>query len=90
MFGPVRFADDFRIRFNNEQYELLNKIDVVLHINIQWLRQLGHVVRMEENAPPDGFLMRKSAEVGKGDDLVSLGRKKIEEAMSSFDVSKWK
>ena len=44
-------GDDFHIRFNSELYELLNDIDVVQRINIQRLRWLGHVVRMEEDAP---------------------------------------
>ena len=50
-FGPVRVGDDFRIRFNSELYELLNDMDVVQRINIQRLRWLGRVVRMEEDAP---------------------------------------
>ena len=51
IFGPVRVGDDFRIRFNSELYELLNDMDVVQCINIQRLRWLDHVVRMEEDAP---------------------------------------
>ena len=51
IFGPVQVDDDFRIRFNSDLYELLNEIGVVQHINIQRLRWLGHVVRMEENTP---------------------------------------
>ena len=47
----MRVGDDFRIRFNCELYELLNDMDVVQRINIQRLRWLGHVVRMEEDAP---------------------------------------
>ena len=46
----MRVDDDFRIQFNIGLYELLNDIDVVQRINIQ--RLLGHVVRMEEDAPP--------------------------------------
>ena len=38
IFGPVRVADDFRIRYNSELYKLLNDMDVVQRINIQWLR----------------------------------------------------
>ena len=50
IFGPVRVGDDFRIRFNSELYELLNYMDIVQRINIQRLRWLGQVVRMEEDA----------------------------------------
>ena len=51
IFGLVRVGDDFRIRFNSELYELLNDIDIVQRINIQRLRGLAYVVRMEEDAP---------------------------------------
>ena len=51
IFGPVRAVDDFRIRFNSELYELLDDKDVVQRNNIQRLCWLGHVVRIEENAP---------------------------------------
>ena len=47
IFSPVRVGDDFRIRFNSELYELLNDMDVGQRINIQRLRWLGHVVRMD-------------------------------------------
>ena len=46
-----RVGDDFRIRSNSELYELLNDMDVVQLLNIQRLRWLGHVVRMEWDAP---------------------------------------
>ena len=49
ILGPVRVSGDFQIRFNGELYELLNDMDVVQYINIQRLRGLGHVVRMEED-----------------------------------------
>ena len=47
----MRVGDDFRIRSSSELYELLNGIDVEQRINIQLLRWLGHVVRMEKDAP---------------------------------------
>ena len=51
IFGPVRVGDDFRIGFNSELYELLNDMYVVQRINIQRLRWLDYVVRIEEDAP---------------------------------------
>lgn len=43
---------DFHMRSNNELYEeLLNDMDVAQRITIQRLRSLGHVVRIEDNAP---------------------------------------
>ena len=74
IFGSVLVGDDFRIRFNNELYELLNDIDFVQSTNIQRLSWIGHDVRMGEDVP--ARRMRKSAEVGEKDDFVSVGRTK--------------
>ena len=38
-------------RYNFELYELLNDMDVVQRINVQRLRWVDHVVRMEEDTP---------------------------------------
>ena len=52
IFGAVRVGNNFRIRYNSELYKLLNDdLDVVQRINIKRLRWLGHVVRLEEDAP---------------------------------------
>ena len=51
IFGPVRVGDDYRIRMNHELYELYEDIDIVQRITIQRLRWLGHVFRMDEEAP---------------------------------------
>ena len=48
ILGPVRVGDDSHIRFNFELYKLFNGIDVVRRINIQRMRWLGHIVRMED------------------------------------------
>ena len=45
----MRIGYDFRTRFNSELYEVLN--EVVQRINIQRLRWLGHVFRMEKDVP---------------------------------------
>jgi len=51
IFGPIRVGGDYRIRWNDELYELYGDIDIVKRINVSRLRWLGHVVRMEEQAP---------------------------------------
>ena len=61
IFGPVRVGDDYRIRTNREPYELFNDMDVAKRINNQRCRWLGHVVRMDEDAPPRRVV---DAEVG--------------------------
>ena len=47
----MRVGHDFRIRSNSELFELLNDIAVVQRINIQRLRWLGYLVRMDEDVP---------------------------------------
>ena len=51
IFGPVQDGDDYRIRTNLEMYELFNDMDVAKRINNQRFRWLGHVFRMDEDAP---------------------------------------
>ena len=50
IFGSVRVGNDYRMLSHSELCELLNDKDVVQCINVQRLRWLGHVVRMEEDA----------------------------------------
>ena len=52
MFGPVCHDGEWRIRYNIELYRIYNEIDVVKRIKVQRLRWLGHVARMDDNAPP--------------------------------------
>lgn len=49
-----------------------NVLHVVQHINIQWQRWLGHVVRIEKEAPA----RRGSLIVGRENDFVCVGRTK--------------
>ena len=50
IFGPVRVGND-RIRTNRELYVLLNDMNVAKPLNMQRLRWLGHVVRMDKDTP---------------------------------------
>ena len=49
-------------------HELLTNLDIVQHISIQRLRWLGHIVRIEKDAPAK----RRSAEVGLRMNLFAL------------------
>ena len=51
IFGPVCVDGEYRIRWNDELYELYGDIDVCRRINAQRLRWLGHVARMEDETP---------------------------------------
>ena len=44
IFGPVRIAEDHRIRINQELYELYADMDIVKRMTIHRLGWLGHVV----------------------------------------------
>lgn len=51
IFSPVCVSDNFSSRTNKELLDIQNDLNVVQCINIQCLSWLGHIVRMEENAP---------------------------------------
>lgn len=51
IYGPVCIDGEWRRRFNQELYELYNDADLVKRIKVQRLRWLGHVERMDTNAP---------------------------------------
>ncbi|PSN57371.1 hypothetical protein C0J52_02905, partial [Blattella germanica] len=40
---------NWRIRYNNELYELYNEINLETYVKLTRLRWLGHVVRMDNN-----------------------------------------
>lgn len=51
IFGPLCVDGGYRRRMNHELYELFGDIDIVRRVKLQRLRWLGHVVRMDEQAP---------------------------------------
>lgn len=52
IFGPVHIGDEWRIRLNNELYSLFNDVTIISRIQRQQTRWLGHVWRMNRDAPP--------------------------------------
>ncbi|XP_060665319.1 uncharacterized protein LOC132797575 [Drosophila nasuta] len=48
IFGPICVDDVYRIRYNHELY---GDVDVASRVKSQRLRWLGHVARMDEDAP---------------------------------------
>ena len=51
IYGPFCDRGEWRIRCNQELYDIYNDIDVVKRIKIQRLRWLGHVARMNSSNP---------------------------------------
>ena len=90
IFGQVRVDDDFRIRFNSKVYELLNDLDVVQRINIQRLRWLGHVVRMEKNAVVTWVFDAGICGSRRRWRPCNHWKEQIGKALSSIGVSNWR
>ena len=74
IFCPARVGDDYRFRTNRVLYELFTDMNVAKRINNQRFRWLGHVVRMDEDAPPRRVFMRMLAVSGGWDDRVRVGK----------------
>ena len=49
IYGPFCDRGEWRIRWNQELYDIYDDIDVVKRIKIQRLRGLGHVSRMDSS-----------------------------------------
>jgi len=50
IFGPTNDNGEWRIKYNNEQYTLYKKSDIVTYLKIIRLKWAGHVTRMEEQS----------------------------------------
>lgn len=59
IYGPVFENEAWRIRYNEEINNILNKEDIVRFIKSQRLRWFGHVERMEEDRMPKRVLKGK-------------------------------
>lgn len=90
IFGPVCVGEDYRIRWNDELYELYNDVDVAKRMNVQRLRWLGHVVRMDEEAPARKVF---DAVVGgqrrRGRPRLRW-KSQVTDALSSLGVANWR
>ena len=90
IFGPVRVGEDYRSRMNHELYELYADIDVVQRIAIQRLRWLGHVVRMDEEAPAKKvFEGEVQGSRRRGRPLLRW-KDQVEETLCSLGVQNWR
>lgn len=91
IYGPICVDGEYRCRMNNELYELFTDIDIVKRIKLQRLRWLGHVVRMNEDAPA-----KRSFEYEPSDGSRRRGRPKlrwkdqVEEDISKLGVTNWR
>ena len=51
IFGSICVNGEYRIRMNHELYEQYDDVELARRVKIQRLRWLGHVVRMDGQAP---------------------------------------
>jgi hypothetical protein len=51
IYGPIKEGENYRIRFNEELYQLYREADIVRHLKINRLRWAGHVLRRPETGP---------------------------------------
>jgi exonuclease III/ribosomal protein S28E/S33 len=51
VFGPIKENDIYRIRHNDELYQLFREADIVRILQLNRLRWAGHVIRRPEDAP---------------------------------------
>ena len=86
IFGIMLVANDFRIRFNSEQYKLLNDIDFVQCINNQRLSWFCHVVRMGKETP--ARCVFHAGIRGSGQPCLRW-KKQFQEALLSIGVNSW-
>ena len=87
IFGPERAGDYFHIRFSNEMYEFLKVIDVLRRINIQRLRWLGHVTRMEDDTSARQMFDAEICTSRRRGQPCLRWKDQIEEAVSSIGVT---
>ena len=90
IFGPVRVGDDYRIRMNHELYELYDDIDLVQRITTQRLRWLGHVVRMDEEAPAKKVFETKVKGQRRRGRPCLRWIDQVEEALTALGETNWR
>ena len=84
-------GDEIRMRMNHELYELYADIDIVRRVKIQRLRWLGHIARMDDNAPakktfasnPSGGRRRRGRPYLRWGDQTS-------DDLTSAEISHWR
>ena len=92
IFGPLHVGNgEYRRRWNDELYELYDDIDIAQRIKIQRLRWLGHVVRMDTNAPALKVFDAVPAGGSRGRGRPPLRWKdQVEKDLASLGVSNWR
>ena len=90
IYGPFCYRGEWRIRWNQELYDIYDHIDVVKRIKIQRIRWLGHFARMDSSNP-----VRKVLESESGGESRRKGRprqrwtKQVNENATTLGIRNW-
>ena len=90
IFGPFRVGDDYRIRMNHELYELYDDIEIVQRLTIQRLRWLGHVHRMDDDAPANKVFESKAEGRRRRGRPCLRWIDQVEEALTALGENNWR
>ena len=91
IFGPLCVDGVYRRRMNFELYEIFDDMDVVKRIKLRRLHWLGHVVRMDEQAPA-----RRTFESAPSGGSRRRGRPnlrwrdQVEDNLESLGIANWR
>jgi hypothetical protein len=59
IYGPVRQGREWRIRNNEEIYNIIRKKDIVRFVKARRISWVGHVERMEDSRMPKRVMREK-------------------------------
>ena len=91
IFGPICIDGEYRRRMNIELYELYDDVELVRRVKLQRLRWLGHVVRMDEQAPARKvFETTPSGGTRKRGRPSIRWRDQVEDNIKSLGIPNWR
>lgn len=91
IYGPICIDGEYRRRMNHELYHLYSDIDIVRRIELQRLRWLGHVVRMDEDAPAHKVYKSEPTDGSRRRGRPRIRWKdQVEDNISEHGLSNWK
>jgi hypothetical protein len=90
IYGPVNHKGKWRIRYNNELYQLLGEPDIIKEVKVRRVRWLGHLFRGNESNP----CRKLTFTTAEGTRRVGRPPKRwlecAEEDLRSIGESRWK
>ncbi|XP_060665650.1 uncharacterized protein LOC132797914 [Drosophila nasuta] len=90
IFGPICVDDVYRIRYNHELYELYGDVDVANRVKSQRLRWLGHVARMDEDAPARKVFDAMIVGTRRRGRPRTCWQDQVMETLSTLGVTNWR